>query len=392
MRAYRITILAAAAVVVSACGGPLLPEEATYGPNPQLVEPRQSFLPELGVPKAVGWPPGAQPVAPEGFSVTRFAEGLDHPRWLYVLPNGDVLVAESSTEASSGGGFMGWARNQVQDRAGALNVSADRITLLRDGDGDGVAETRHVFAQNLNQPIGMALAGGYLYVANTDALVRFAYQDGQTEVQGEGERVLDLPYHAAGNGHWTRNVVLNPLGNKLYISVGSVSNVGDEGMAVEEGRAAIHEINLDGTDHRIFATGLRNPVGMDFNPANGELWTSVNERDMLGSDLVPDYMTSVADGGFYGWPYVYWGDHPDPRFEESERPADLVARVLTPDYALGAHTASLGLAFYDGASFPARYQGGAFVGQHGSWNRREPSGYQVLFVPFANGEPSGMPE
>ncbi|MGE0742840.1 MAG: sorbosone dehydrogenase family protein [Hyphomonadaceae bacterium] len=379
------------AFAASGCAGSL-PESATYGPEPQLVAPNQPLIPDLGVPRAVGWPDGAAPHAADGFVVTRFAEALDHPRWIYLLPNGDVLVAESSTEPGPARGLMGWIKQRIQDRAGALNESADRITLLRDADGDGVAEDRSVFLQNLNQPFGMALVGDSFYVGNTDAVMRFPYHAGDRAIASAGEQVMALPHNPGNNGHWTRALLASADGSKLYVGVGSVSNVGDSGMDVEEGRAAIHELDLASGRSRVFASGLRNPNGMDWEPATGRLWTAVNERDFLGPDLVPDYMTSVQDGGFYGWPWTYWGRHPDPRFEDGERPAAFASRALTPDYALGAHTASLGLVFYDGQSFPAHYRGGAFIGQHGSWNRAQPSGYKVLFVPFANGAPSGQPE
>jgi glucose/arabinose dehydrogenase len=285
---------------------------------------------------------------------------------------------------------MGWIRNSVQRRAGALGGSADRITLLRDADRDGVPEARHVFAENLNQPFGMALVGGYFYVGNTDALVRFPYAEGATHLEGEGEVVLRLPFREGDNGHWTRNVLANADGTKLYVAVGSASNIADHGMAAEEGRAAIWEVNPDGGDARIFASGLRNPVGMDWAPDTGALWVAVNERDMLGDNLVPDYITSVRDGGFYGWPYFYWGEHRD---ERVEIPANVrLAAPIAPDFALGAHTASLGLMFARGDALPEHYRSGAFVGQHGSWNRRERVGYKVVFVPFANGAPRGPVE
>ncbi|MBY0564197.1 MAG: sorbosone dehydrogenase family protein [Hyphomonadaceae bacterium] len=378
-----------AAALLAACGGDAPPFEQSKGPNPTLPAP-QGGLPVVNPAPAVGWPEGAAPVAPDGFVVTRYAESLAHPRWLYRLPNGDVLVAESSTRAATIGGVMGWIRNQVQRYAGALDESADRITLLRDSDGDGDVDERHVFAENLNQPFGMALVGGHIYVGNTDAVVRFAYSEGATSVSGASETVLELPYREGDNGHWTRNLIANADGTKLYVAVGSVSNVGDDGMDVEEGRAAIWELNPDGSEARIFASGLRNPVGMDWNPVTGALWTAVNERDMLGDNLVPDYMTSVRDGGFYGWPYYYWGDNRDERIAIPDNVR--LQAPLAPDYALGAHTASLGLMFYTGDALPERYRGGAFIGQHGSWNRSERVGYKVVFVPFANGMPSGQPE
>jgi len=286
-------------------------------------------------------------------------------------------------------GIMGWLMKMGMKYAGAGVPSANRITLLRDADGDGTAETRSIFLANLNSPFGMALIGSDLYVANTDSVMRFPYEDGATEITAPGKKIADLP---AGpfNLHWVKNIVASPDGSRLYAGVGSNSNLGENGMENEEGRAAIHEIDLATGTSRIFATGLRNPVGLAFNPDSGVLWTAVNERDELGSDLVPDYMTTVQDGGFYGWPYSYYGDHLDPR-AQPQRP-DLVAKAIVPDYALGPHTASLGLAFYDGTLLPESYRGGAFVGQHGSWNRNPLSGYKVIFVPFDNGKPSGGPQ
>jgi len=379
-----------AALALAACGQPAPPAEHGYGAHPQLPEPQSSMLPTVNTAEAVGWPDGAAPRAPEGFTVTRYAENLDHPRWLYLLPNGDVLVAESSTEAQQGGGLMGWIRNSIQRGAGALGESADRITLLRDNDGDGDVDARHVFAENLNQPFGMALVGENLFVGNTDAVVRFRYTPNSVRPPGRPKEIVRLPFHAGDNGHWTRNIVASPDGSKLYVSVGSASNIGDYGMEAEEGRAAIWQMNPDGTDVRIFASGLRNPVGMSFEPTTNALWTAVNERDMLGDNLVPDYITSVRNGAFYGWPYYYWGDHRD---ERVEIPDNVRLQAPTaPDFALGAHTASLGLMFYTGAALPDRYRGGAFIGQHGSWNRSELVGYKVVFVPFANGQPSGQVE
>jgi len=309
---------------------------------------------------------------------------------IYRLPNGDVLVAESSTEAQEGGGLVGWIRNRIQRGAGALSESADRITLLRDGDGDGVVDSQHVFAENLNQPFGMVLAGDYLYVGNTDALVRFRYTSNSVRAQGQPETVLQLPHHEVDNGHWTRNLIANTDGAKIYISVGSSSNIADYGIDVEEGRAAIWEYDVATNQSRIFASGLRNPVGMSWEPTTGALWVAVNERDMLGDNLVPDYITHVQDGAFYGWPYYYWGEHRD---ERVEIPANVRLQSPTaPDFALGAHTASLGLMFSGGTTLPEQYRSGAFIGQHGSWNRSELVGYRVAYVPFANGQPSGEVE
>jgi glucose/arabinose dehydrogenase len=379
--------LFAAALAVAACAQPAPPIDETYGADPHLPDPRSGVLPTVNPARAVGWPEGAGPVAPEGFVVTRFAEGLAHPRWIYLLPNGDVLVAESSTRPSRGGGLMDWIRNAVQRRAGALDESADRITLLRDSDGDGDVDARHVFAENLNQPFGMALAGDHFYVGNTDAVVRFPYTPDATRLEGAGETVLQLPYREGDNGHWTRNLIASADGSKLYVAVGSASNIADYGMEAEEGRAAIWELNLDGSGARVYASGLRNPVGMDWAPETGALWVAVNERDMLGDNLVPDYMTSVRDGGFYGWPWYYFGATRDERVALPENAR--IQAPIAPDYALGAHTASLGLHFYTADMLPERFRNGAFVGQHGSWNRSERVGYKVVFTPFAGGQPSG---
>jgi len=380
-------IVVAAALALAACSQPAPPAEHGYGTDPQLPAPESSALPTVNTADAIGWAEGAAPTAPAGFTVTRFAENLDHPRWLYLLPNGDVLVAESSTKPQEGGGIMGWIRNRIQRSAGALSESADRITLLRDSDGDGDVDARHVFAENLNQPFGIALVGEHLYVGNTDAIVRFRYTPNSVRAPGQPETVLELPYRDGDNGHWTRNIVANADGTKLYVSVGSASNIADHGLEAEEGRAAIWELNPDGTQVRIFASGLRNPVGMSWEPTASALWVVVNERDMLGDNLVPDYMTHVEAGAFYGWPYYYWGDHRD---ERVEIPANVRLQAPTaPDFALGAHTASLGLHFYTGTALPEQYRGGAFVGQHGSWNRSALVGYRVAYVPFANGRPSG---
>jgi glucose/arabinose dehydrogenase len=391
IRLTRPLLLALIALSLVACGDEAtLPVEAGTGPNPQLPAPVQSILPTVVLARAVGWPEGVTPKAGSGFSVSAFATGLDHPRWLYVLPNGDVLVAETNTPPSPGQtGMAAWFMKMAMKWVGAGVPSANRITLLRDADGDGKPETRSVFLSGLNSPFGMALIGNDFYVGNTDAVMRFPYEDGATEITAPGKKVAELP---AGpiNIHWVKNLIASPDGSRLYAGVGSNSNLGEGGMANEEGRAAIHEIDLATGKTRIFASGLRNPVGLAFQTDSGELWTAVNERDELGSDLVPDYMTSVKEDGFYGWPYSYFGKHLDTR-AQPQRPY-LVAKAIVPDYALGPHTASLGLTFYDGTLLPARYRGGAFVGQHGSWNRRPLSGYKVIFVPFENGKPAGQPE
>jgi len=390
MLTLRITLAAGLVLAaLSACGEVArLPVEAGMGPNPQLPPPNTTLVPTLNTAKAVGWPPGAHPVAASGLAVTEYASGLDHPRWLYVLPNGDVLVAETNAPPkpeSASGGIKAWAAGMAMKRAGAKTVSANRITLLRDADHDGVAETRTTLLEGLNSPFGMALVGNQLYVANADAVVRFPYETGQTTITAPATKVTDLP--AGLNHHWTKNLIANADGSKLYVSVGSNSNIGENGMDIEEGRAAIWELDVASGNKRLYATGLRNPVGMAWAPGGRTLWTAVNERDELGSDLVPDYMTSVRDGGFYGWPYSYFGQHVDTRVQP-QRP-ELVASAIVPDYALGPHTASLGLAWSGGAKLPHPYVDGMFVGQHGSWNRDPRSGYKVIFVPFEQDKPAG---
>jgi glucose/arabinose dehydrogenase len=342
----------------------------------------------LNFSTVVGWSEGKTPTAPAGFEVTRYADGLDYPRWFHLLPNGDVLISEARTQLRPGHDRNSPAV-QGDLRSRALGNSANRITLLRDADGDGYPEIRETFLDGLNQPFGMALHEGTLYIANTDGVLAFPYTEGQTRMEAPGRKILDLP--AGGyNNHWTRNIRVGPNGAKLYVTVGSASNVAEYGIEEEERRAAILEINPDGSGERIFASGLRNPVGLDWEPETGVMWTAVNERDELGDELVPDYITSVRDGGFYGWPYAYFGQIEDPRLAGQR--SDLVATSLAPDLAVGSHTASLGLMFYRGSAFPERYRGGAFIGQHGSWNRAELSGYKVLFVPFANGRPCGPAE
>ena len=367
-----------------------LPISAGIGSNPTLPPPVRTLVPTVNIAPAKGWPVGATPQSVPGTLVSAFASGLDHPRWLMVLPNGDVLVAESNAppKPEDGSGIKGWVMKWVMKRAGAGVPSANRITLLRDTDGDGVAELRSTFLQSLNSPFGMALVGNDLYVANTDAVLRFPYTVGDTRITAPGIKVVDLPGGPI-NHHWTKNVIASNDGSKLYVTVGSNSNVGERGMEAEAGRAAIWEVDLKTGSHRLFASGLRNPNGMAWEPATATLWTVVNERDELGSDLVPDYLTSVRDGGFYGWPYSYYGQHIDERVKPP-RP-DLVAKALAPDYALGAHTAPLGLVSSLGTTLPATFANGMFIGQHGSWNRRPHSGYKVIFVPFASGKPSGVP-
>lgn len=337
--------------------------------------------------KVLGWPKGKAPIAPEGFIVTQFGDSLINPRWLYIAPNGDVLVAEANTKMDAIERTKAMATGK--ERSGYETSSADRITLFRDTTGDGVPDLRTIFLRDLDQPFGMLILGDKFYVANTNALLVFPYKEGQTSIEGKGKKILDLP--AGGyNNHWTRNIIANADGSKIYIAVGSASNTGEHGMKHEIRRANILEVNPDGSGERIYASGLRNPVGMDWAPGGQALWTVVNERDNLGDNLVPDYLTHVELGGFYGWPYSYFGRHLDPQVEEQK--PELSSKALTPDLALPSHTASLGLAFYKGQRFPEKYRNGAFIGQRGSWNRSELAGYKVVFVPFSNGKPSGGAE
>jgi glucose/arabinose dehydrogenase len=414
-------VLASLAALTACAERSAVPPGADVGPTPTLTEPRQRWLPTVSIAPAIGWEAGAKPLPAVGLSVQALATGLSHPRWLAVLPNGDVLVAESNAppRPEQGKGVKGWVMKHVMKRAGAGVPSANRITLLRDADGDGQAEVRTAFIENLNSPFGMALVGDRLYVANTDAVLEFAYTEGATRIDGPGKPLTTLPGGTL-NHHWTKNVIASPDGRHLYATVGSNSNVAENGLANEEGRAAIWQIDRTSGQKRLFATGLRNPNGLAFT-RDGILWTVVNERDELGSDLVPDYLTSVRDGGFYGWPWSYFGQHVDTRLDPP-RP-DLVARALAPDYALGAHVAPLGLAALGpgalaralgqngpaapassassaavtppaaaaSAAAPASPTLGMFVGLHGSWNRRPLSGYRVVFVPFRDERPQGEP-
>jgi glucose/arabinose dehydrogenase len=380
-----------AGAALAACGEmATLPFAAGVGPDPKLPPPNKTLIPTVEIAPAKGWPEGAKPVAAPGTAVSAFAVGLAHPRWVYVLPNGDVLVAESSAPPKPEGykgGIKDWAMKKVMKEAGSAVPSANRITLLRDADGDGVPETRSVFLENLNSPFGMALVGNDFYVANCDAIVRFPYREGDTRITAAGAKVTDLP--AGINHHWTKNLIASRDGSRLYVTVGSNSNAAEKGMEIEEGRAAIWEVDPKSGNKRLFATGMRNPNGMAWEPVTGALWTVVNERDEIGSDLVPDYLTSVQQGAFYGWPYSYFGQHVDERVQP-QRP-DLVTKAVKPDYALGAHVAPLGLAAADGSRLPAPFTEGMFIGQHGSWNRKPRSGYNVVFVPFKGGRPAGQP-
>lgn len=368
-----------------------VPVEQGYGPNPVLPRPNATLIPTVNIAPASSWATGTAPIPAAGLSVSEFAGGLDHPRWVFVLPNGDVLVAETNAppRPEDKAGVKGWVMGKVMAVAGAAPPSANRISLLRDGDGDGIAEFKSAFLTGLNSPFGMALIGDRLYVANTDAIMVFPYVAGANSISEPGQKLVDLP---AGprNHHWTKNVIARLDGKKLYATVGSNSNVAENGMDAEANRASILEIDVASKTTRVFASGLRNPNGMAWNPDSGALWTAVNERDEIGSDLVPDYMTSVKDGAFYGWPYSYYGQNIDIRVSP-QRP-DMVAKAVVPDYALGAHTASLGLAFNTSEKLGPDFRNGAFVGQHGSWNRKPHSGYKVVFIPFDHGKPSGPPK
>ncbi len=363
---------------------------AGIGPNPQLPPPNPTLIPTINIAQAVGWPSKTKPTPAAGLDVNHFAVALDHPRWLYVLPNGDVLVAETNTPQQANEGFTlkGWLTNWAMNKSGASKPSANRIILLRDSDADGVAETRTVFIEGLSSPFGMALIGDDFYVANSDAILKFHYTAGVTHLSQPGVKVIDLPGGPI-NHHWTKNILANLDGTRLYVTVGSNSNVAENGMDQERGRAAIWEVDPQTGSYRIYASGLRNPNGLTWEADSGALWTVVNERDEIGSDLVPDYLTSVPEGSFFGWPYSYFGQNLDERVQP-QRP-DLVATAQVPDYALGAHTASLGLVFSKNANWPAPFDNGVFIGQHGSWNREPYSGYKVIFVPFLAGKPFGNP-
>jgi glucose/arabinose dehydrogenase len=392
MRAY-LTLLFAGflALLLAACGdNSKLPEHASTGPTPTIPAPNKSYIPTVNIAPAKGWPQDGKPKAGANLSVNAFAKGLEHPRWLFVLPNGDVLVAETNgpKRPEDAKGVKGWVSEIVQKWAGAGVPSPDRITLLRDKDGDGVAEIRTVFLKDLHSPFGMALIGNDFYVANSDAILRFKYQEGATEITTPGEKVVDLPGGPI-NHHWTKNIIASKDGTKLYATVGSNSNVAENGLDAEKMRANILEIDLKSGQTRVFASGLRNPNGMGWEFQTGQLWTVVNERDELGSDLVPDYLTSVKDGAFYGWPFSYWGQHVDER-AQPQNPA-LVAKAILPDYALGNHVAPLGMTFTEGAKLGGQFDHGVFIGEHGSWNRRPLSGYKVVFVTFADGKPTGAP-
>ncbi len=396
MKISSLLIAAQLTAVLLACGQKEKGTQTSDATNTQL--PAAPELPAPGKSEkrfsnVIGWPEGKMPTAPAGFVVTEFARDLVNPRWIYVAPNGDVLVAEANTEKKGTKKAVAVVSGQAKSQR--FDESANRITLFRDTNNDGKPDLQKVFVSGLNQPFGMLIQGNYFYVANTDGLMRFPYEPGATSISGSGTKIKELP--AGGyNNHWTRNILASPDGKKLYVSVGSGSNVGENGMEHEVKRAAVWEMNPDGSGERLYATGLRNPVGLAWYPGTQTLYTAVNERDELGDELVPDYLTSVKEGGFYGWPYAYYNQIEDPR-RKGERP-DLVNKAISPDVPLGAHTASLGLAFYQkpsgkgGTEFPEKYRDGAFIGQHGSWNRSKFSGYKVVFVPFSEGKPAGAPE
>lgn len=377
MKFTTLCLISLSFMTIASCNGQISKEEkqkaSEQKPNTVMTAVGEITLPAPYSSKSTtkrsgmkDWPEGRTPIAPEGFTVTKFAGDLKNPRWTYIAPNNDIFVVESNT----------------------FN-SANRITVFRDADKDGVFETRKIFKEGLDMPFGMLILKNHFYIANTDGLYRFPYKEGDLKLTGKGQKIVALP--AGGyNNHWTRNLITNADGSKIYISVGSASNNAEHGMEIEKRRANILEVNPDGSGEIIYASGLRNPVGMDWNPANNELWTAVNERDDLGDELVPDYITSVKKDGFYGWPYSYFGQIPDPRMKGEGK--DLVAKSIVPDVSVYAHTASLGFTFYKKDAFPAQYKNGAFVGQHGSWNRSKLSGYKVLFVPFKDGKPSGKPQ
>ncbi|HEY8086145.1 MAG TPA: sorbosone dehydrogenase family protein [Methylophilaceae bacterium] len=357
------------------------------GPNPLLPQPVVKAIPTMHVAKAVGWSGEAKPIPADGTVVNAFAQGLQHPRWLYQLPNGDVLVAETNFPMQGlDGSIKGFVAKHLLTRAGAIGESPDRISLLRDSNGDGTADIKTPFITGLHSPFGMALIGDTFYVANADSIVYFPYHDGDKSIPVAPKKLIDLPGLPL-NHHWTKNILASADGTKLYVTVGSNSNIGENGMNIENERAAIWEVDIKTGSHRVFASGLRNPNGMAWEPVTKKLWTVVNERDELGSDLVPDYLTSVQENGFYGWPYSYYGQHVDTRVQPQN--PELVAKAIVPDYALGSHTASLGLADATGNKLGAGFEHGMFIGQHGSWNRQPFSGYKVIFVPFTDGKPSG---
>ena len=383
-------LLLTTALALAACGHkPSGDPSRAQGPDPQLDQPQTRTIPTVNVAKGEGWPHGKTPIPGEGLQINEFAGGLQHPRWLYVLPNGDVLAAESDSPGTdkTGGNLRGTIQKLLMKKAGSDSPSANRISLLRDADGDGIAEARTVLLTGLYSPFGMAFANGELFVANADGIVAYRFQPGQTKLDARPRHITGLP--SGYNHHWTKSLVASPDGKFLFVGVGSNSNAGENGLEMEQGRAAVWMIDARTGAYRIFASGLRNPVGIAWNPWSSNLWVVVNERDELGDNLVPDYLTSVKDGAFYGWPWSYYGNHVDARVKPA-RP-DMVVKAIAPDFALGPHVAPLGLAFSAGQALGPRFAQGAFVGEHGSWNRSEANGYQVVFVPFAGGHPSARP-
>lgn len=398
---YRHLLPAVGFIFLCACGNKKISKnpEALGGSTTTSGYKTDSLPPPYATPaaknfsKVIGWTDGKTPIAPAGFTVTKFADGLDHPRWIYVADNGDIFIAESNTILK--GIVKVGSKISRKVRTQGYGVSANRITLFRDSDKNGIPESRHVFMEGLKQPFGMLILGNNFYVANTNALLQFPYTPGSTSIPVLSRKeIVSLPDGGGEikkNIHWTRNIITNRSKNKIYIAVGAGTNIAEHGLENEIRRANILEVNPDGTGERIYASGLRNPVGMDWVPGTNTLWVAVNERDLLGDELVPDYITSVKEDGFYGWPFAYFGRHEDPRWKDRQQP-HMVDKTLVPDYPVGSHTASLGLAFYTHKSFPEKYHNGAFVAQHGSWNRSVLSGYKIIFVPFANGKPSGPPE
>src|SRR3954465_15727006 len=395
----RRTLVGVATIALAACGNPQkIDPMQQVGPTPVLPEPAEELVAAVGVPKVVGWKAGETPIVPRGFHIQALATGLANPRRVYPLPNGDILIVETDRQGSEPvdrpkDPIRDFIMSMAHGGGGAKETQGSsgkpqRVTLVRDADGDGKPELKTVLVDHLNSPFGVVVSGGYLYVANTDALVRYPFTPGQTGIAAPAQKVIDLPGGLIDH-HWTKDLTVSPDGSKLYVGVGSPTNVRERGPHAETNRAAIWEVDSKTGAFRVFASGLRNPNGLTFYPGSNTLWTVVNERDELGPNLVPDYLTSVRDGAFYGWPYSYYGQHVDPRVRP--RRPDLVAKAIPPDYALSSHVAALGLAFYTGSSFPAPFRGGAFVGEHGSWNRTSYNGYHVVFVRFAGGRPVGKP-
>jgi glucose/arabinose dehydrogenase len=384
----RVSTLFATALLLASCDGKGGDPAKQYGPNPVLPEPHQYLIPPMSVPQAVGWKPGETPTVSAGLRVQTMATGLLHPRIVYPLPNGDILVVESNGPGTKPFRPKDYIQGKVKARAGAGDKGGNRITLLRDANGDGVPELKTVLVDHLHSPYGVAWVAGTLYVANTDAILAFPFTPGQTKITAPGVKLTDLPAGPIDH-HWTKSMVANPDGSKLYVGVGSNSNITENGFEVEEGRAAIYEVDRATGAKRIYASGTRNPTNLAIQPGTGKLFAVVNERDEIGPDLVPDYLTSIKEGAFYGWPYSYWGNHVDVRVHP-QRP-DMVAKAIKPDYGLSSHVATLGVAFSKGETLSPQFAEGVFVGEHGSWDRDPLNGYQVIFVPFVNGMPKGDP-